>query len=182
MDKWSIERDPSTLMCHYIAKKNTVLSRISGACEANVTELPLGMLVEVREEQADGGLRIRVNGTNNEKIWHKTEWRCHKIDLIKVPTLVWQFLAAIPVLQERVEIASNERLCQEAAKFKNDINVWYRSFRNAEQTLAVIRYIGPAPDLGPGFHFGLELLVRFLSCMIHCFFQALTLKIVDSWV
>ena len=162
MDKWPREsnKELAFLLCHYVAKRNTILSRISGACNVNVNTLHLGMLVEANEVQCDGGLRIRVNDVNDDDVWRRTEWRCHQVDLIPVPSIVWQFLAAVPGPQDRVRIASDTQLCQDVNNLRLGDRIWYRSKPGAQRSLAVIRYIGPVQELGQGFHFGLELLVR----------------------
>lgn len=166
MDKMSGDKDATVLSCFYVARQNTFLSRLSGVCDTNVSMLRLGMLVEANEVLPNGGLTIRVNDTNNEKVWQKTEWRCHKIDLIHVPPIVWHFLAAVQSPQERVRLASNANLCQDVQNLRIGDRIWYRSQPNAQRSLAIINYIGPVLELGQGFHFGLELLVLLFIMII----------------
>ncbi|XP_044582009.1 ubiquitin carboxyl-terminal hydrolase CYLD [Cotesia glomerata] len=161
MDKWSIydSMNLSTSPCHYVAIRNTILSRISGECDQSVCTLRLGMLVEAKEIQSDGGLRIRVNDTNNADIWNKTEWKCHRIDLIPVPQIVWYFLAAVQAPNERVRLATDTKFCEDVSNLKINNQVWFNPESNsANKHLAVIKFIGVVSELGPGFYFGLDLL------------------------
>ncbi|XP_015109435.1 ubiquitin carboxyl-terminal hydrolase CYLD [Diachasma alloeum] len=160
MEKWqNDERKGSALPCHYVAMKNTIMSRRSGACDVNVSCLKLGMLVEANELLPDGSLRIKVNDLNNEEVWKKTEWLCHRFDLIPVPYLVWHFLAAVTVPQDRVRLASDTQFCEEAKKLKENGKVYYHPPSNPDAKFkAVIKYIGQVTEMGPGFYFGLELL------------------------
>lgn len=164
MDKWQSDYNngsSSALSCYYIAKKNTVLNRISGVCCVNVYNLALGALVIANEIQTDGGLKIRVFDPNDSEIWRKTEWRCHSIDLIPVPELVWNFLTPIHIPQERLRLAQDHQFCKDASNLKENSIVWYQPDLNSPTKFkAVIKYIGMVSELGQGFYFGLEILVR----------------------
>ncbi|KAK0162600.1 hypothetical protein PV327_006366 [Microctonus hyperodae] len=164
MDKWQSDYNngsSSALSCYYIAKKNTILSRISGACQVNVHNLTLGALVIANEFLADGGLKIRVFDPNDCEIWRKTEWRCHSIDLISVPELVWNFLTAIHVPQDRLRLAQDHQFCKDASNLKENSIVWYQPDLNSPTKFkAVIKYIGMVSELGQGFYFGLEILEK----------------------
>lgn len=148
---------------YYVAKQDTVLSRIFGACDVNVNKLRLGMLVEALEDLKDSVLRIRVTDTGaGSKTWCGTEWRCHKYDLIPVSCRIWQYLLAVQSPQERVRLASDETLCEQIRCISVNNTVWYccDSNRHANSELALVRYIGPVPQIGLGYYFGLELLVN----------------------
>ncbi|XP_011161845.1 ubiquitin carboxyl-terminal hydrolase CYLD isoform X2 [Solenopsis invicta] len=145
---------------HYVAKQDTVLIRIFGACDVNVNKLRLGMLVEALEDLKESVLRVRVTDTvGGSKTWCGTEWRCHKYDLIPVSPMVWQCLLAVQSPQERIRIANDEALCEQIRNTSVNDVVWYCSDpanRRAKE-LAFVRYIGPVQQLGPGHYFGLEL-------------------------
>lgn len=147
---------------YYVAKQDTVLLRLFGACDVNVNQLRLGMLVEALEESKDSALRIRVTDTGGgSKTWLGTEWRCHKYDLIPVSFKIWQYLFAVQSLQERVRLASDESLCDQIRNISVNDRIWYCCDPNrCIKELAFVRYIGPVPQLGPGHYFGLELLVN----------------------
>ncbi|KAL6261106.1 hypothetical protein P5V15_008636 [Pogonomyrmex californicus] len=145
---------------HYVAKQDTVLIRIFGACDVNVNKLRLGMLVEALEDLKESVLRVRVTDTTGGcKTWYGTEWRCHKYDLIPVSQKIWQYLLAVQSPQERVRLANDEALCEQIRNISvNDI-VWYCNDPSNKRVreLAFVRYIGSVAQLGLGHYFGLEL-------------------------
>ncbi|KYN11883.1 Ubiquitin carboxyl-terminal hydrolase CYLD [Trachymyrmex cornetzi] len=145
---------------HYVAKQDTVLIRIFGACDVNVNKLRLGMLVEALEDLRESVLRIRVTDTvGGSKTWCGTEWRCHKYDLIPVSPMVWQYLLAVQSPQERIQLANDEALCEQIRNISVNDVAWYCSdpANRRARELAFVRYIGPVPQLGLGHYFGLEL-------------------------
>ena len=144
---------------YYVAKQNTILMRISGECEQNISTLRLGMLVEAVEELVDSALRIRVIDTTGSEIWHGTEWRCHRLDLISVSSEVWKFLPAVSVPQERVRLANHKHLCEELMNLVINDTIWYcPNPQGCTKYLAIIKYIGPVSELGQGYYFGIDLL------------------------
>ncbi|KAM0733366.1 Ubiquitin carboxyl-terminal hydrolase CYLD [Formica fusca] len=146
---------------HYIAKQDTVLIRLFGACIVNVNELRVGMLVEALEDLKESVLKVRVIDTiGGSKIWCGTEWRCHKYDLIPVSQKIWQYLLTVQSPQERIRIANDEALCERIRNISVHDTVCYcsdSSNRRAKE-IALVRYIGPVKQLGLGHYFGLELL------------------------
>ncbi|CAL1679254.1 unnamed protein product [Lasius platythorax] len=146
---------------HYIAKQDTVLIRIYGACVVNVNELRVGMLVEALEDLKESVLKVRVIDTiGGSKIWCGTEWRCHKYDLIPVSPKIWQYLLTVQSPQERIRIANDEALCERIRNISVNDRVLYcsdSSNRRAKE-IALVRYIGSVKQLGLGHYFGLELL------------------------
>ncbi|XP_046737683.1 ubiquitin carboxyl-terminal hydrolase CYLD [Diprion similis] len=146
---------------HYVAKKNTLLNRISGSCDVNISKLRAGMLVEAVEVLRDGGLRIRVTDPAGADVWKNTEWLCHRYDLVPVSSIMWQYLAAVSSPQERVKLATDKQLCKELNDIKLKSKVLLQNDpapTSGEQISAVIQYIGPVPELGYGLYFGLEIL------------------------
>ncbi|XP_053983257.1 ubiquitin carboxyl-terminal hydrolase CYLD [Hylaeus anthracinus] len=144
---------------YYVAKQNSILTRMSGECDKNLNTLRLGMLVEALEDLGDSALRVRVNDTTGSEIWRGTEWRCHRYDLIPVSSEVWKFLPAVSVPQERVHLANHKLLCKELTSLMMDDTIWYcPDPQGYTKYLAVIKYIGPVPELGQGYYFGLDLL------------------------
>ncbi|XP_072743812.1 ubiquitin carboxyl-terminal hydrolase CYLD isoform X2 [Anoplolepis gracilipes] len=146
---------------HYIAKQDTVLIRLFGACVVNVNELRVGMLVEALEDLKDSVLKVRVIDTvSGSKIWCGTEWRCHKYDLIPVSQKIWQYLLTVQSPQERVRIANDEALCERIRNISVNDKVWYcfDSPNRRAKEIALVRYIGSVKQLGLGHYFGLELL------------------------
>ncbi|KOC66136.1 hypothetical protein WH47_01029, partial [Habropoda laboriosa] len=149
--------DCQVLQC-FVAKQNTILMRMSGECDKNVNTLRLGMLVEAVEDLGDSLLKVRVIDTTGSE-WRGTEWRCHRFDLIAVSPEVWKFLPAVTVPQERVHLANRKRLCEELMSLAVNDAVWYcANPQGCTKYLAIIKYIGPVPQLGQGYYFGLDLL------------------------
>lgn len=148
---------------HYIAKQDTVLIRIYGACVVNVNELRVGMLVEALEDLKESVLKVRVIDTiGGSKIWCGTEWRCNKYDLIPVSAKIWQYLLTVQSPQERIRIANDEALCERIRNISVNDRILYcsdSSNRRAKE-IALVRYIGSVKQLGLGHYFGLELLVN----------------------
>ncbi|XP_011867998.1 PREDICTED: ubiquitin carboxyl-terminal hydrolase CYLD isoform X1 [Vollenhovia emeryi] len=146
---------------HYVAKQDTVLIRIKGACDVNVNQLRLGMLVEALEDLKTSVLRVRVTDTvDGSKSWCGTEWRCHTYDLIPVSPQVWQCLLAVQSPQERVRLANDGPLCEQLRNVSVNDAIWYcadPANRPRARDLAFVRYVGHVPQLGLGHYFGLEL-------------------------
>ncbi|XP_026668806.1 ubiquitin carboxyl-terminal hydrolase CYLD isoform X2 [Ceratina calcarata] len=159
MEKRNSNKDDRQVIQYFVAKQDTILSRISGECEKNVNTLHLGMLVEAIEDLGGSALRVRVVDTAGSEIWRGTEWRCHRFDLIPVTSEVWKFLPAVSIPQERVRLATYKHLSEELMKLQINDTVWYCSdSKKCNNCLAAIKYIGPVPQLGQGYYFGIDLL------------------------
>ncbi|XP_048266234.1 ubiquitin carboxyl-terminal hydrolase CYLD isoform X2 [Bombus terrestris] len=155
----SSNKEDRQISQYFVAKQNTILMRMSSECDKNVNTLRLGMLVEAVEDLGDSALKVRVIDTTGSEIWRGTEWRCHKFDLISVTPEVWKFLPAVSVPQERVRLANYKHLCEELMSLEINDTVWYCADPSGcTKFLAIIKYIGPVPQLGQGYYFGLDLL------------------------
>ncbi|CAK9814943.1 Ubiquitin carboxyl-terminal hydrolase CYLD [Anthophora plagiata] len=155
----SSSKDDRQVLRYFVAKQDTILIRISGECDQNVNMLRLGMLVEAVQDLGDSVLKVRVIDTTGSEIWRGTEWRCHKFDLITVSPEVWKFLPAVSVPQERIRLANHKRLCEELMSLAVKDTVWYCADpQGCSKYLAIIKYIGPVPQLGQGYYYGLDLL------------------------
>ena len=146
---------------HYVAKKNTVLNRISGKCEVNVNPLKLGTLVEAVGKESDDGVRIKIKDPP-ERRWLNTEWKCHSYDLIPVTKKLWHYLAAVTGPDERVKIANSKQLCKDIENIRENNRVWYsppNGSSSVNKCLATVTFIGPVPEIGDGIYFGLDLQV-----------------------
>ncbi|XP_012260175.2 ubiquitin carboxyl-terminal hydrolase CYLD [Athalia rosae] len=166
MDKRGNDKsvDKSNII-YYVAKKNTVLNRISGSCDVNISTLRMGMLVEGLEVLRDGGLRVRVKDPGGSEVWKNTQWLCHRYDLVPVSFIMWQYLAAVPGPLDRVKLATDKQLCKELNDIRLNSEVFVRTDAktSSPEVKAVIKYIGPVPELGSGFYFGLEILGNHLQ-------------------
>lgn len=145
----------------YVVKKDTTITRISGKCDANVSNLKLGMLVEsVGRESDNFSIRIRIKDQHEFNVWSDTVWNCHTHDLILVSKKICQYLAAVSDNNERVKIANNKKFCNDIENIHVNDKVWYSSNGSSSGELAIIKLIGPVPELGNRVYFGLELLVN----------------------
>lgn len=168
---------------YYVAKKNSTVTCMSRHSDVNVSTLRLGMLVKCLEDLMDGTLLISVTDVSESKVWFNTEWCCQKTDLIHVSQEIWRFLLAVSVPQERVRLANNKSLCGILENLSVNDKVWYHPNHkvNDHKELAIIKYIGPVPELGQGFYFGLEIPVYCSQTTISnlhviCYFIAYILK------
>ncbi|XP_043462906.1 ubiquitin carboxyl-terminal hydrolase CYLD [Leptopilina heterotoma] len=144
---------------YYVVKKDTTVTRISGKCDVNVSNLKLGMLIEsVCRESDDLSIRIRIKDQHELSVWSNTVWNCHTHDLILVSKKIWQYLAAVSDNNERVKIANNKKFCKDIENIHVNDKVWYSSNGSSSVELAIINLIGPVPELGNGVYFCLELL------------------------
>ncbi|XP_066594220.1 ubiquitin carboxyl-terminal hydrolase CYLD [Prorops nasuta] len=142
----------------YIAKRKTILTKLSGSCSVNVNTLQLGTVVEALEEEKDSFIRVRVRDVESD-LWSNSEWRCHRYDLLPIPSKLWEFLPAITIPQERVALMANKALCEELKCISLNDRVWYQPDTNScVKHLAIVKYIGPVSELSTGFYFGLDLL------------------------
>lgn len=150
---------------YYVVKNESILSRLKGVCDANIGKIIPGMLVKAIGAENNEALRVQLHSKTENEIWYKTEWKCHPIDLIPVSQLIWGFLCSIPSLPERVRLASNKELCKNVEEIKCSISkVWYCPDSNGDPVtyLAIVEYIGPVHELGDGYYFGLDILVKII--------------------
>lgn len=148
---------------YYVVKKESILSRLKGACDANIGQVVPGMLVKAIGVENNEALRVQLYSKTENEIWHKTEWKCHPIDLIPVSPLIWKLLCSISNLQERVRLASNKQLCKNVEEIQcSSSKVWYCPDSNGDPVtyLASVEYIGPVHERGDGYYFGLDILVQ----------------------
>lgn len=156
MDEWYKSDD--TEGCLFIAKRETYMCRMKGKCESNVCYLQKGMLVEATRVLPEYFyIHVRDNTDPN---WYKTEWRCGSVDLLPVSSYLWHFLLAIPSLQERIRLIRNIPLCRDIVDIQLETKVWYCLDEQQFLTcLACVKFIGPVPELGEGYYFGLDVMV-----------------------
>lgn len=150
---------------YYVVKKESILSRLKGACDANIGKVLPGMLVKAIGFENNEALRVQLFSKTENEIWHKTEWKCHPIDLIPVSKLIWGMLISIQSLPERVRLASNKQLCKNVEEIQCSISkVWYCPDSNSNPVtyLASVEYVGPVHELGVGYYFGLDILVKYI--------------------
>ncbi|XP_031777073.1 ubiquitin carboxyl-terminal hydrolase CYLD isoform X1 [Nasonia vitripennis] len=162
-EKWynlsqlSIQEPRST--AYYVVIKATILSHLKGKCAANIGKVIPGMLVEVIGNESNEALRVKLYSTSQDEIWHQTEWRCHPIDLLSVSPLIWRLLCSVSSLQERIRLATNKQFCKNVEDIGPNSKVWYcQDSQNPVSYLANVKFVGPVPELGDGYYFGLDLL------------------------
>lgn len=176
MEDWSISKmiEEHLRTQHYVAKKDTRLTRISGKCEVNVSPLERGMLVEAVGTELDG-IRIKIKDPHECSLWHNTEWKCDIYDFIPVSKKLWHYLAAVTAPEDRVRIASNKQLCKDIENIREKNRVWFSpNGISTVKCLATVTLIGPVPELGDGVFFGLDLQV--IKLLINCQFEKYSQK------
>ncbi|XP_014216549.1 ubiquitin carboxyl-terminal hydrolase CYLD [Copidosoma floridanum] len=143
---------------YYVVKRETLLIRLKGNCNVNVSKVQPGMLVQAIGDVINKeALTVQVYSESMETIWHKTEWKCHPIDLIPVSFLIWHLLVPVSSLEERFRLASNGEFCKNVDKLELNSTVWYCEGSNNPSThLATVKFIGHVPEYGDGYYFGLE--------------------------
>ena len=156
LSQLDIQDNPTTK--YYVVIKDTILIRLKGKCSANIGQVTAGMLVEAIGVENKDALRVQLHSEG--EIWFKTEWKCHPIDLLSVSSLIWHLLCSVSSLQERVRLVKNRQLCKNVEDIKPNGKVWYCPDSNDLMTYsASVKFIGPVPELGDGYYFGLDLLV-----------------------
>lgn len=157
---------------YYIVIRDTIFFHPSGVCPVNINKAPLGTLVQAIGYESKDTLRLKVYQDKitdlTKIIWHDTEWKCNLIDLFPISSLIWRHLITVSSLNERVRLATNE-------EFRNDVEeivlgdiVWFcPADTNLNTYKTSVQYIGPVPELGDGFYFGLDILVSVLFFFIY---------------
>ncbi|PSN51291.1 hypothetical protein C0J52_05308 [Blattella germanica] len=154
------------LIC--IAKENIIAERpIREVISFNlrysdsVKVITLGSLIEVQSKTPDNKLSIRIINSFGDA--ESCEWVCSARNLLPLNPIILPSLLAVIEPSERIGIVENEHIFCELASLATGKKVMllpkYQDSR-CSQELAVVRYKGPIPEMGPGTYYGLELLVH----------------------
>lgn len=98
--------------------------------------------------------------------------QCQSAHLQRIPSDIWPYLIAILDPLERCEFAKRPKLFGSVKQLRvGDIVMVSWLAKNRHVTYdCIIRYVGPVPKIGPGYYFGLELLVKTLYFYHFTFF------------
>lgn len=175
---------PSDCMsCGIVIEKTTAFlcNKYCGDPEQNF-EVHKGTMIEIRSlnvNQTYCEVRIHDYHQRNLAFEHNL-YMIKQNALIHVSEMMWPLLAAISDPIERANIAKDSAFCDYISTLRENsfvtINGQYFSkclIRESLQFLperepkdrsldynCIIRYIGPVEEIGPGYFFGLELLVN----------------------
>lgn len=140
-------------------------------------EVHRGTLVEVKGTQGKQNSTVRIYDPHQKNLAFENNLYTIKCtSLLAIPRASWHFLAAIIDPHTRANIAADTELLDYIIRLKVKsfvtVNGFYFSlyqdhiFAEKEPMKGplyfecIIRYIGPVDEIGPGYFFGLELLVN----------------------
>jgi len=161
--------EPKSDSCFCVAKENIVAVRLPlhiNLENAKSTRVILrGSLVEVTSTQLDG-VRVAVRLVDERCLIEGSEdvWVCSQLHLLPVDPVMLSALIAVCEPSLRVALVQNEHIYRELAAIEVGEKVMLLSETpdsRLEPELAVVRYKGPVPEMGPGTYYGLEILVIF---------------------
>lgn len=128
----------------------------SSASTNNTIILPKGTLVQIKYE--DGMYKVKkceYNGLEPE-IKESEYFVCDFFDFIVINENLWWLILAIPNSIERLKIIESDYNRNFLSKLKTGSECFVID-NNSEYLKCTIQYIGPVPELGLGFYFGLLL-------------------------
>jgi hypothetical protein len=167
----SFKTEPKTDSSFCVAKENTVALRVAFGInnvknEKITTVIRLGSLVKVTslKHQQDAKVAVRLVDERCLDEGSEDMFICSKHQLLPVDPVMLSPLIAVFKPSLRVELVENEHIFRELAKIEVGKTVMLLSETpdsRLEPELAVVRYKGPVPEMGPGTYYGLEILVIF---------------------
>jgi hypothetical protein len=157
--------------CFCVAKENIVAEKLAHHININLknrkinTVIRFGSLVEVTSTKLDGErVAVRLVDTGYSVEGPEDLWVCFKLHLLPVDPVMLSALIAVFEPSLRVALVQNEHIFRELAAIevgKKVMLVSETQDSRLEPELAVVRYKGPVPEMGPGTYYGLEILVIF---------------------
>jgi hypothetical protein len=123
-----------------------------------------GMMVEIVEANPDKTCTIRIKDyySDGSQLWDECLFTCSSSHLVKVSENIWPFLIAVVDPEDRYRFITQRSSDAKKIALLNDgdcVKVSGKPFGLNCSYDCIIRYVGLVPELGPGFYFGLELLV-----------------------
>jgi hypothetical protein len=157
--------------CFCVAKENIVAERLALDININLNNRKInrvirrGSLVEVTSTKLDGErVAVRHVDAGYSVEGQEGVWVCSKLHLLPVDPVMLSALIAVFEPSLRVALVQNEHIFRELAAIEVGKKVMLLSETldsRLEPELAVVRYKGPVPEMGPGTYYGLEILVIF---------------------
>lgn len=127
------------------------------------TQLFKGMMVQVYERLPNKKCSIKICDFHNANIlWESNLFLCSNNNLMFVSPEVWPFLIAINDPLTRLDCAKDNDWTQFISGSNTDhiVQVSGNNFGKEYPFTCIVRFIGLVPEIGPGYHFGLEILVN----------------------
>jgi len=163
--------EPKTGSSFCVVEENIVALRLAldiniNIESENITRVILrGSLVEVISTPLDD-VRVAVRLVDERCLVEGSEdvWLCSLLHLLPMDPGMLSALIAVCEPSLRVALVQNEHIYRELAAVEVGKKVMLLSETpgsRLEPELAVVRYKGPVPQMGPGTYYGLEILVIF---------------------
>lgn len=165
-----------------VFEKSNVLV-VNDVDDSNSVDLEKGMLVEIKsvnKRSTDVFCVIQIFDyyQSNPAFIHNVYF-CKRSTLLEVSENLWPFLIAINDPYDRLNVVRDKDFSENITNLHENavVEICGDNFRQSDmrQTLnfsvdhnnnpdfdCIVRYIGMCPEIGPGYFFGLELLVIFL--------------------
>lgn len=156
---------------------------VSDVDNSNSIDLEKGMLVEIKNVNKPNTevfcvIQIFDYYQSNPAFVHNVYF-CKRSTLLEVSENLWPFLIAINDPFDRLNVVRDKEFSEYITNLQENsfVEICGDNFRQSDmrQTLnfsvdhnnnpdfdCIVRYIGMCPEIGPGYFFGLELLVIFL--------------------
>jgi hypothetical protein len=157
---------PKTDNCFCVAKENIVAEKQDLDINVNlngIRVIRLGSLVKVISTKYDGD-RVAVRLIDERCLVEGSEdvWVCSKFHLLPVDPVMLSSVVAVFEPSCRVALVQKSQVFRELAAIEVGEKVMLlpeTQDSRWEPELAVVRYKGPVPEMGPGTYYGLEILV-----------------------
>jgi hypothetical protein len=167
---------PKTDRCFCVAKENIVAERQDHDINVNLKStrvIRLGSLVKVISTKYDGD-RVAVRLFDERDLVEGSEdvWVCSKFHLLPVDPVMLSSLTAVFEPSNRVALVQKGQIFRELAVVEVGEKVMLlpeTQDSRLEAEMAVVRYKGPVPEMGPGTYYGLEILVIFFCFEFYLF-------------
>lgn len=127
-------------------------------------------MVQIYERLPNKKCSIKVCDFHGEcPVWEANLFVCSQSNLLVVSADLWPFLIGITEPLHRLELAKNRDLANfiMSSNTGHIVNVLGNKFGCDQPYTCIIRFIGLVPELGPGYYFGLEILVNFPILNFH---------------
>lgn len=143
-------------------------------------DLEKGMLVEIKKSSTESFCAIQIFDYYQTNLaFLNNLYFCKRSTLLEVSADLWPFLIAINDPYDRLNVVRDKEFSEYITNVQENkiVEICGINFRQSDmrQSLnfsvdhnsnpdydCIVRYIGTCPEIGPGYYFGLELLVIFL--------------------
>lgn len=129
----------------------------------NTVEVEAGMMLQIMEQMTARLAIVRIKDYYNPDATNRESMvQCQTSQYHSVPDDLWPFVIAILDPQERLKFVRQPGRLSKVRLLRQDqiVKVSGKPFRRPMTTYdCIIRYCGPVSEIGPGYYFGLELLV-----------------------